>query len=185
MSGFLSRQKTVGARNQIFSFYVPGDIPDLHTLHLPVMEHDICSVGPSTVAFVPHSFLIDALMKSPALMRGFWRETLIDAAIYRERVGSLGSRQALARMAHLFCEFATRLDIVGLVKDNSFNLPLTQQILADALGLSTVHVNRTLQDLKRRNLIEWDRHVMRLPNRSALEAMAEFNPEYLLAGKYL
>ena len=184
MSGFLSREKVIAARNQILSIYVPGDIPDLHTLHLPVMEHDLCSIGRSTVAFVSHSFLADTLMKSPALMRAFWRETLIDAAIYREWVGSLGSRRSLPRVAHLICELAARLEIVGLLKDDGFELPFTQQNLADACGLSTVHVNRTIQALRQQGFIEWEGRVMRLLKRRELEALAEFNPDYLHVGKY-
>jgi CRP-like cAMP-binding protein len=184
MSGFLSRETVIANRNQILSIYVPGDIPDLHTLHLPVMEHDLCSVGPSTVAFVSHSFLADMLMKSPALMRAFWRETLIDAAIYRAWVGSLGSLRSLPRLAHLICELAARLEIVGLLKNDSFEFPFRQQNLADACGLSTVHVNRTVQELRQRGLIEWEGRVIRLLKRSELEALAEFNPDYLHIGKY-
>jgi CRP-like cAMP-binding protein len=182
MNGFLSRERVVAARNQIFSFHVPGDIPDLHTLHLPVMDHDLRSVGPSTVAFVMHSFLTDMLIESPALMQAFWRETVIDAAIYREWVGNLGSRQALARLAHLLCELATRLEIVGL-ENNRFDLPFTQQVFADACGLSAVHVNRTIQELKRQKLIEWEGQVVRLLRRSELEILAEFDPDYLHVGK--
>src|ERR1700756_3671251 len=184
MSGFLSREKVIAARNQILSIYVPGEIPDLHTLHLPVMEHDLCSIGRSTVAFVSHSFLADTLMKSPALMRAFGRETLIDAAIYREWVGSLGSRRSLPRVAHLICELAARLEIVGLLKNDGFELPFTQQNFADACGLSTVHVNRTIQALRQQGLIEWEERVMRLLKRRELEALAEFNPGYLHVGKY-
>lgn len=184
MSGFLSRQKVLGARNQILSFYVPGDIPDLHTLHLPVMDHDLRSVGPSTLAFVTHSFLIDTLVKSPALMLAFWRETLVDAAIYREWVGNLGSRQARPRLAHLLCELATRLEIVGLLEKDSFDLPFTQQDFADACGLSAVHLNRTVQELRRQKLVEWEGRVVRLLRRRELEGLAEFDPTYLHVGKY-
>jgi CRP-like cAMP-binding protein len=184
MSGFLARQKLLGERNQILSFHVPGDIPDLHTLHLPVIDHDLRSVGPSTLALVTHSFLIETLVKSPALMRAFWRETLVDAAIYREWVANLGSRTALPRLAHLLCELASRLEIVGLLEKESFDLRFTQQDFADACGLSAVHVNRTIQELRRQKLIEWEGRVVRLPQRSELERMAEFDPAYLHVGKY-
>ena len=183
-SGFLASGKIIAARNQILSIYVPGDIPDLHTLHLPVMEHDLSSIGTSTVASVSHSFLTDTLMKSPALMRAFWRETIIDAAIYREWVGRLGSLRSLPRLAHLICELAARLEIVGLLQDDSFEFPFRQQNLADACGLSTVHVNRTVQELRQRGLIEWEGRVIRLLKRRELEALAEFNPDYLHVGKY-
>jgi CRP-like cAMP-binding protein len=181
MTGFLARQKVVSERNQISSFYVPGDIPDLHTLHLPVMDHDLCSVGSSTVAFITHSHLREMLEESPGLTNAFWRETLIHAAIYREWVENLGSRQALPRLAHLFCELAARLEMVGLLDDDSFRLPFTQQDFADACGLSTVHVNRTIQELRRRDLIEWQGPIVRLLQREELEMIADFSPGYLHA----
>jgi CRP-like cAMP-binding protein len=175
MTGFLARQKIVSERNQISSFYVPGDMPDLHTLHLPVIDHDVCSVGPSTLAFVAHAHL------SPGLTNAFWRETLIHAAIYREWVENLGSRPALPRIAHLLCELAVRLEIVGLLDDESFHLPFTQQDFADACGLSTVHVNRTIQELRRQELIEWQGQIVRLLRREELEAISDFSPDYLHA----
>jgi CRP-like cAMP-binding protein len=181
MTGFLARQKIVSERNQISSFYVPGDIPDLHTLHLPVMDHDVCSVGPSTLAFVAHAHLREMLAASPGLTNAFWRETLIHAAIYREWVENLGSRPALPRIAHLLCELAVRLEMVGLLDDESFQLPFTQQDFADACGLSTVHVNRTIQELRRQELIEWQGQIVRLLRRKDLEAVADFGSDYLHA----
>src|SRR6201987_25067 len=162
MTGFLARQKIVSERNQISSFYVPGDMPDLHTLHLPVMDHDVCSVGPSTLAFMAHAYLREMLAASPGLTNAFWRETLIHAAIYREWVENLGARPALPRIAHLLCELAVRLEMVGLLDDESFQLPFTQQDFADACGLSPVHVNRTIQELRRQELIEWQGQIVRL-----------------------
>lgn len=148
------------------------------------MDHDLRSAGPSTLAFVTHAFLIETLVKSPALMQAFWRETLVDAAIYREWVANLGSRAALPKLVHLLCELASRLEIVGLLDKDSFDLPLTQQDFADACGLSAVHVNRTIQELRRQKLIEWKGRVMHLLRRSELETIAEFDPAYLHVGKY-
>lgn len=183
MSGFLAQQRVVSERNQISSFYVPGDIPDLHTVHQAVVDYELCSIGASTVAFIAHLHLEKTLAGSPELTNAFWRETLIHAAIYREWVENLGSRLALPRIAHLLCELATRLEIVGLLDDDSFRLPCTQQDFADACGLSTVHVNRVLQELKRRKLIEWRGPMMRLVRRAQLEAIADFRPDYLSALK--
>ncbi|MCC8955360.1 Crp/Fnr family transcriptional regulator [Bradyrhizobium sp. Pear77] len=181
MDGFLSLRRVVSERNQISSVYVPGDMPDLHTLHLPVMDHDLCSEGASTVAFIPHSHLRRILRDSPGLTNAFWRETLIQGAIYREWVENLGSRAALPRVAHLFCELATRLEMVGLLDKDSFRLPVTQQDLADACGLSTVHINRTIQELRRMGLLEWRGHVVNVLRRRNLETVAEFNAGYLHA----
>ncbi|WP_431015547.1 Crp/Fnr family transcriptional regulator [Bradyrhizobium pachyrhizi] len=181
MSGFLSSQRVVSGRNQISSFYVPGDVPDLQTLHLPFAEHDLCSMGKSTVALISHSHLRQMLMASPGLTNAFWRETLIQAAIYREWVENLGSRAALPRIAHLFCELTTRLEMVGLLDNDRFHLPLTQQDLADACGLSTVHVNRTVQELRKMGLIEWHGQIVSLLRRDLLEEVAEFGADYLHA----
>ncbi|MCA6112577.1 Crp/Fnr family transcriptional regulator [Bradyrhizobium cenepequi] len=179
MSGFLFRQKIVGSRSQILSIYLPGDIPDLHTLHLSLMDHDLVSAGPSTVAFVSHSFLNSMLVSSPTLTHVLWRDTLVDAAIFREWVANVGSRDALSRVAHLFCELAARLELVGLMEDNGFIFPLTQEHLADACGLSKVHTNRIVQALRRGGLIEWQNHHVKLPRRKELAELAGFMPDYL------
>jgi CRP-like cAMP-binding protein len=179
MSGLLLRQRVVGERNQVSSFYVPGDMPDLHTLHLPIMNHDLSSVGRSKVAFVSHSHLRPMLTDSPGLTNALWRETLVHAAIYREWVENLGSRTALPRVAHLICELALRIEMVGLLVDDSFSLPCTQGDIAGACGLSTVHVNRTIQELRSRGLIEWRGHILYLLRRKELEMVADFHPDYL------
>ncbi|WP_314949965.1 Crp/Fnr family transcriptional regulator [Bradyrhizobium cosmicum] len=181
VSGVLSRQRVISERNQISSFYIAGDMPDLHTLHLPVMDHELRSVGSSTVASVAHADLREMMRDSPGLTQAFWRETLIHAAIYREWIENLGARQALGRIAHLLCELATRMELVGLLDNGSLHLPFTQQDVADACGLSVVHVNRTLQELRREGLIEWRNHTVQLLDRARLEDAAEFSREYLHA----
>jgi CRP-like cAMP-binding protein len=178
MSGFVFRQKLVGTRAQILSIYLAGDMPDLHTLHLPLMDHNICSAGPSTVGFVPHTYLNDILTNSSWLIHALWRETLVDAAIYREWIASL-ARDARSRVGHLICELAARLEVVGLLEGASFYLPFTQQNIADACGLSVVHVNRTIQELRQLRLIEWERRTLTLLRRKELEELADFTPEYL------
>lgn len=178
-NGFVFRQKIVNSRAQILAVYVPGDIPDLHTLHLPKMDHDLCSAGPSTMAFVSHSHVQGLLTNSPALTHAFWRETLVDGAVFREWVANLGARDAISRTAHLFCELAARLEVVGLLHDEAFEFPFAQHTLADACGLSVVHTNRTIQTLRQRGLLEWEKRVVRLPRRAELEALAEFSSGYL------
>jgi CRP-like cAMP-binding protein len=179
IDGFLARQRVVNDRNQISSFYLAGDMPDLATLHLPIADCDLCSVGNSTIAAVPHSSLKEMMTESLGLTHAFWRETLIQAAIYREWVENLGARQALGRLAHLLCELTTRMEFVGLADDGSFRLPLTQQDVADACGFSIVHVNRTIQELRSLRLIEWENHTLTLLHPEELQAVAEFSPEYL------
>jgi CRP-like cAMP-binding protein len=179
MAGFLSRQRVISDRNQISAFYVPGDIPNLHTLHMPVMDHDLCSTGPSTVASVSHSAIRQVLRDFPGLMYALWGETVVQAAIYRDWVENLGARAALPRVAHLVCELASRLNHVGLAPDNKIKLPFTQADVADACGLSVVHVNRTIQELRRRRMIDWQGQTVELLERQDLECLAEFDRDYL------
>jgi CRP-like cAMP-binding protein len=179
IDGFLARQRVVNDRNQISSFYLAGDMPDLPTLHLPIADCDLCSMGNSTIAAVPHSCLREIMTESLGLTHAFWRETLLQAAIYREWVENLGARQALGRLAHLLCELTTRMDFVGLADNGSYRIPLTQQDVADACGLSIVHVNRTIQELRGLGLIEWENHILTLLRADELQVVAEFSPEYL------
>lgn len=179
LEGFLARHKIAGDRSQILSFHVPGDIPDLQTLHLNVMDHDLTSVGRAAVAFISHDWFNRTLDRSPSLAHVFWREILIDAAVYREWIANIGARDAIARIAHLICEIEARLAAVGLVSDNTFNVPFTQRNLADACGLSNVHVNRTLQELRTRGLIVWEGRTVTILKRNDLETVGDFQRSYL------
>lgn len=182
LNGFLIRHKVAGSRSQILAFVVPGDMPDLQTLHLPRMDHDLSSVGEATVALVAHATLNDILANSPSLRHIFWREALIDAANYREWIANLGARDALSGVAHVICELAARLEVVGLVERGTFHLPFTQRNMADACGLSTVHINRTLQELRHRGLITWEGKTVTILKRKELERIGDFQPDYLHMG---
>jgi CRP-like cAMP-binding protein len=182
VEGFAKREKIVGGKNQILAFYIAGDAPDLHTFQLPIMDDDLTSAGRSTVAFISHADLGAMLEKSRALTNALWRETLVNAAIYREWVAAL-ARDATARVTHLICEFAARLEMVGLLEHDQFRVPFTQTDLGDACGLSTVHINRTLQDLKRRGLIKWQGQTVTMLKREELQMIAEFLPDYLHQGR--
>jgi CRP-like cAMP-binding protein len=179
LEGFLARHKIAEDRSQILSFHVPGDIPDLQTLHLPLMDHDLTSIGRSTAGFISHDWFNRTLDRSPSLTHVFWRETLIDAAVYREWIANIGARDAIARIAHLICEIEARLAVVGLVDGNSFGVPFTQRHLADACGLSNVHVNRTLQELRTRGLIVWEGRTVTILKRDDLESVGDFQRSYL------
>ncbi|QIG91041.1 Crp/Fnr family transcriptional regulator [Bradyrhizobium sp. 6(2017)] len=113
VDGFAIRQKIVAGKNQILAVYVPGDIPDLHALQFPIMDHELVSAGPTTAAVISLANLRVMLQRSYALTNAFWRDTLIDASIYREWVANVGARDASARVAHFLCELATRLEIWG------------------------------------------------------------------------
>lgn len=179
VSGFLYQARIVGDRSQILAFHVPGNMPCLHTLLVSPMDADLVGLGPSIVGYVAHSPLKQLLDGSIHLTRAFWRETLIDAAISRQWIARLGAQAALPKVAHLICELAARLALVGLVKNGRFQMPMTQRHVADACGLSIVHVNRTIQELRGRRLIAWEGSEIELLQLDELRALADFTPDYL------
>jgi CRP-like cAMP-binding protein len=180
LDGFLYSHKTTAAsRRQITSFFVAGDIADIATLYLPVTDHSITTLGPAVLALVPHAALVDAIDNSTALAQAFWRETLVQAAIFQEWVVNLGRRDALARIAHIVCELAVRLQASGLARDLSFAMPWTQMDVADACGISNVHANRVIQELRQLRLVEWDSRRLKILDWSALRRLGDFNEDYL------
>jgi CRP-like cAMP-binding protein len=180
LDGFLYSHKIVaGSRRQITSFFVPGDIVDLPTLYLPRIDHSISTLGPAVLAFVPHTALKEVLDVSPALAQAFWRETLMQAAIFQEWVVNLGRRDAFARLAHIVCELTVRLQAMGLARDLSFAMPWTQMDVADACGISSVHANRIIQELRYLGLVEWDTKRVKVRDWEALTRLGDFNDDYL------
>jgi CRP-like cAMP-binding protein len=178
--GFAFRSKTTfdGLR-QILSLHIPGEIPDLESLHLRLMDHDVVALMPCTLGFVSHESVRLLSRTRPNVAAALWRETLIDAAIFREWVVDLGRRSATARMAHLVVELYHRLKVIDRARDGIFELPITQTELADCLGLSTVHVNRVLQDLRRQGLLKVNRSEFHLLKQDELENISGFDPAYL------
>ena len=180
LDGFAFRYKIFDeGRRQILSFHIPGDIPDLQSLHLEVMDHSLATLVPTRVAFIPHHALQALLHAEPKIAGAFWREALIDASIFREWVGNIGRRPALARLAHVLCEIFTRIRALGLSDDHSFPLPVTQEELADAMGLSTVHVNRMMMELRAGGLIRTPRRAVIIENWEGLKEVGQFDPGYL------
>jgi CRP-like cAMP-binding protein len=180
LDGFAYRYKlTETGKRQIFSFHIPGDIPDLQSLHLDVMDHSLSSLSASKVMFIPHETVRDLVRRCPRIGDAFWRETLIDAAVFREWILNLGRREAYGRMAHLLCEFYVRLRAVGLTNGDACEMPLTQAELADATGLSAVHVNRTLQELRGEGLITLRNGSLTVLDWNRLREAGEFDPTYL------
>lgn len=180
LDGFACRYKlTRSGRRQIFSFHIAGDIPDLQSLHLGTMDHSLGTLTPSRVALIPHETMRDLAARFPRLAAAWWRDTLIEAATFREWMMGLGRREAYGRMAHLLCELFVRLQAVGLADGHSYALPVTQAELGDALGLSTVHVNRTFQELRRDGLIVTRGAKVAVLDWEGLKAAGEFDPAYL------
>jgi CRP-like cAMP-binding protein len=180
ISGFLFRYKGLpnGSR-QIVSLHVPGDIPDLQSLHLEVMDHSLGALAPSVIARIPHAAVNDLIRRFPRIGDALWRDTLVDASIFREWVANVGRRSAYERMAHLVCEFFMKMKAVGLTQGSECMFPLTQAELGDATGLSVVHVNRTLQELRADGMIVLRGRTLSIPDWAALARVGMFNPSYL------
>ena len=184
LEGWMARAKDLPTgQRQMAEINIPGDFVDLHGFTLKRLDHDIIAITRCRVAVVPHERLKEMTERFPRLTRIYWFMTNVDAAIHREWTLSLGRRTAMARMGQLLCELNVRLGIADLAQDNSYDFPLTQVELAECLGLTAVHVNRTLQELRRKGLIELQNRRVTIHNLPALEAVAEFDDAYLYLGK--
>jgi CRP-like cAMP-binding protein len=180
LEGYACRSKGVGdGRRQIFSFHIPGDVPDLHSLYIDYMDHDLTTLTPSTVAFIPHASLRSLMLGHPRVTAALWRETLIDAAIFREWMVGMGQRSGIARIAHLLCEMMVRLKAVGLMDGLTVRLPITQEQIGDAIGLSPVHVSRIFKELRLKGLIRTEGRTLIVRSWSGLVNTGEFDPGYL------
>ncbi len=185
LDGILCRYKDLkNGQRQISELHVAGDFADLHSFTLKYLDHNMMTLTPCRVALVPHERLREITEAYPHLTRVYWFATNLDAAIHREWELSLGRRSAVARVAHLFCELQMRLGIVGLADESGYALPLTQTDLAECLGLTAVHVNRTLKELREGGLVEFRGGRVDLTDLAGLRRVAEFDPAYLyLDGK--
>src|SRR5215217_7306930 len=180
LSGFACTYKmTVGGKRQIVSFNLPGDIPDLQSLHLKTLDTSVGTISTCRVGFVTHEALRDICTRYPRIAAALWRETLIEASIFREWVMNVGQREAYNRMAHVLCELLVRLRAVGLAEDHACDLPITQGEFADALGVTNVHVNRVLQQMRADGLIETKGTQLKIPDWDKLKEVGEFDPTYL------
>jgi CRP-like cAMP-binding protein len=184
LDGWSARAKDLpSGQRQFAEIHVPGDFADLHSFTLKRLDHDVISITPCQFAIVPHERLKAMTERMPHLTRVYWFSTNLDAAIHREWALSLGRRSALSRMAHLFCELFIRLDIVGMTQNQSYDFPLTQVELGESLGLTSVHVNRTLQELRRMQLIEVGNGRVTILDVEGLKGVAEFDASYLYLEK--
>jgi CRP-like cAMP-binding protein len=180
IDGFLCRSKTTDAgKRQILSIHITGEIPDLQSLHLHVMDHDLTTLSRCTVGLIPHDALRTLTRERPTVAEALWRETLIDAAVFREWIVNVGRRAAVVRLAHLLAEIGTRLQAMDLAPGDRFELPMTQLDIADALGLTPVHVNRVVQELRREGLLELRKHSVSLPDLPRLKELGDFDDLYL------
>lgn len=178
--GFVCRYKDLtDGQRQIMEIHVPGDFLDLHGFLLKRIDHNVAAMTPVRYAQVPHDALKRISEDYPHLTRLLWFSTLLDAAIHREKILSIGRRSAVARIGHILCELYVRLQLVGLAGDYRYPLPLKQADLADATGLTSVHVNRMLRKLRNDEVVTFRGGEVIIHDWDRLQRIAEFNPIYL------
>jgi CRP-like cAMP-binding protein len=179
VEGWAARYKLLadGAR-QITAFLIPGDFCDLHVTILGEMDHSIMTLTRAKVAYIPRSKM-DVLTERPGLAKAFWWATLVDEAVLRAWIVNVGRRGAFEAIGHLMCELYVRMKNIGLADDHVFELPLTQEELGDALGLTPVHVNRVLQRMRSDDLISFKGGWLTIHDYRGLEKASGFNPNYL------
>ncbi|MES2989507.1 MAG: Crp/Fnr family transcriptional regulator [Pseudomonadota bacterium] len=183
VEGLICRYKDLSdGQRQITALHPPGDFADLHSFTLKHLDHNVMALTPCTIAKSPHDRIQAMCEEFPRLARLFWFSTNLDACIHREWEVSLGRRNASKRTAHLLCELHVRLSLVGLTNESSYALPITQTELAECLGLTSVHVNRVLRDLREAGLVEFRGGVVTIQNFEGLKRAAEFDPAYLYLG---
>lgn len=180
VGGLAARYKVLkeGAR-QITALHLPGDFVDLHSFLLKEMDHGVGAISQCRVATVPHETLSRLSVSHPHLTRMFWLLTLLDGALHREWLVAMGRRPAVGQLAHLLCELKLRLSVVSDGDQDSYVMPVTQVDLSDILGLSSVHVNRVLQELRAANLITWKAANVSILDWEGLKRLAEFDDRYL------
>jgi len=169
-------------KRQIAAVHIPGDFADLHGFLLKKLDDGVEALSPCTVALLPHEKLKRITRQFPHLTRALWFTTLLDAAIMRQWMSSIGRMSAAERLAHFICEMHDRLGAVDLASERSFSLPIRQEDLGDAFGLSTVHVNRSLQELRKAGLVQWTGRTVTIGDREALQELGKYNPDYLHLG---
>jgi CRP-like cAMP-binding protein len=180
IDGYAFRHKLTGdGSRQILSINIPGEALDFQNLFLEEADHNIQMLSRGVIADIPREAIEALILAHPEVGRAILITALVEASIFREWVVNIGQRDSRSRIAHLLCEFAYRLNTQDLGVDDAYQLPITQEQLADATGLTPVHVNRVLQALQREGLIERERRMIRFPSWERMQDVADFNPRYL------
>jgi len=180
LTGLAYRQKLTGdGARQIVALHLPGEGVDFQNLLLGVSDHNVQMLTQGVIAEISRSAFLEVMAERPAVMRAIMLSTLVDASISREWVLNVGRRCARSRISHLLCEFASRQQQAGLAEKGCSELPMTQEQLADATGLTPVHVNRILKSLERDGLILRSRRTLSFPDWYRLQEVADFNRRYL------
>jgi CRP-like cAMP-binding protein len=182
ISGMLARHHTrATGERQYLSLHIAGDLPDLQSLFLGAMDHSLSALDESQIAAFPHSEIMSLVKRTPSAALALWRHTLIDAAIFRQAITSLGRRGAAARVAHLFCEQFTRARAVGSATGWSCPFPLSQSQIGQVVGLSLPSVHRATQSLRKENCADVRGGRLNILNWQRLSRHAGFDPTYLYA----
>jgi len=180
LSGFAYRHKLAGnGGRQIVSIHMKGDLVDLQNALLGTADHNVQMLDPGRVAMIPIEAVRDLAFARPAVGMAMWYETLVEGSIFREWILNVGRRDALSRIAHLLCEFSLRLEIADLGRQTEYELPITQEQLADAVALTSVHVNRKLMQLEDDGLIQRSKRMIRVNDWQALAEVGDFQSRYL------
>jgi CRP-like cAMP-binding protein len=180
VEGFCVRSKTTASgQRQILSIHIPGEIPDLQSLHLHRMDHDLISLVPSTLGFISHTTVRALTRASPNVTEALWRDTLIDSAIFREWIVNVGQRPAANRLAHTVVELRRRLAITGRGAGDTFEMPLTQEQISEALGITPVHANRIIKQLRDDGIVDISRGRVVVLDEAKLAELAHFDDRYL------
>ena len=180
VEGFCVRSKTIAdGKRQILSIHIAGEIPDLMSLFLHVMDHDLSTMTPSTLGFINHEALRKLHHRRPNVAEIFWRDTLIDAAMFREWIVNVGQRPAPARLAHVLAELRERLKVIGRVSGSDFEMPLTQEQIGEALGITSVHANRVIKQLRQDEIVDVQRGRVSVLNEARFWQLADFDSRYL------
>lgn len=180
VSGMVGRYHLLqGGRRQYLSFHMSGDLPDAQGLFIERMDHALCAIGHASVAFIPHRQILRAFQRRPSLGIAIWRETLLDAAIFREAITNNSARPMQTRMAHLFCELFYRARASRLTKGNRCQIPLTLVQLAETLGMAIATVNRALQQLRASDTMDFRDGELTVLRWRELQQLGDFNTDYL------
>ena len=180
VSGFVIRHKiSCEGLRQIVSVHIPGDMLDLQRIHLGIADHNVQTLTQCQVAKIPHAALRALASDRSNVGNALFASALVEASIYREWMLNIGRRDARSRIAHLLCEFAIRLDRHDLAPGQAYDLPMTQEQIGDAVGLTAVHVNRTLKSLVEDGFITLNKRGLSFPDWSRLKELADFNSRYL------
>jgi CRP-like cAMP-binding protein len=180
VSGVVARYHLLSdGRRQYLSYHLPGDLPDAQGIFVERMDHAVCAIGPATLVSIPHKEMIAVFDERPSVGFAIWRETLIDAAIFREAITNNSTRSMQARMAHLFCQIFYRARASELTKDLSFALPASLAQLGETLGMSLATVNRTLAELRASGCLDFRSGELTILDWDRAAEIGQFDPMYL------